>query len=341
MRRHDMRPKIHHDLLASLTMESWVLPYAIIAVSIIFHPQLTTEASLDSDMRASSRLCVATRLHLGYKATPSTTAELEAKLAQFLQFCTDSCQAEIGVIAVDASNPRDDYNLLAAVQAACTVVVSRLSEQQRTGDALTPLHVLPVTPWGKFAPALNAITSFACCYKNTQQQQADKVPYLDQVLFVSAETSASGADIRHLRNQMTPDTVVAGAVLPGHDYQPATTMPLTGRTSPWNTLAIWDLRKISLTGFPLVSEGLLTPNQEAAGVEEVAATAILQKLLGGHAAKSKLVALPGVQWQEDFDGDPERQAWHARKMNSKKLRAARQLELLGIQSSDNHVVHHC
>jgi hypothetical protein len=31
---------------------------------------------------------------------------------------------------------------------------------------------------------------------------------------------------------------------------------LTGRTAPWNTCALWDVPKLALTGFHLVSKGL-------------------------------------------------------------------------------------
>ena len=58
-----------------------------------------------------------------------------------------------------------------------------------------------------------------------------------------------------------------------------------------------------------------------AGVEEVVAIAVLQKLLGRERAKAKLVQMAdgggGVEWDQTFGGDPARQEWHARKMESK------------------------
>ena len=32
-------------------------------------------------------------------------------------------------------------------------------------------------------------------------------------------------------------------------------LPLRGRTCPWNTMAMWDVQKLSLTGFPLIGDG--------------------------------------------------------------------------------------
>lgn len=59
----------------------------------------------------------------------------------------------------------------------------------------------------------------------------------------------------------TSNEILSGAVLPGHDYNQAEMgreieVELTGRTTPWNTLALWNLPKLALTGFLLVSEGL-------------------------------------------------------------------------------------
>ena len=31
---------------------------------------------------------------------------------------------------------------------------------------------------------------------------------------------------------------------------------IRGRTCPWNTFAIWDVKKLALTGFPLIGDGI-------------------------------------------------------------------------------------
>ena len=265
----------------------------------------------------SPSLVVATRLHLGQASVPPSQESLDAKMAQFYQFCSESCQASLGLVAVDSTPKMDGYNLVSAVQLACDKL-----------NHTTRIHILPVTPWNKFVPALNALISYACKERH------------DQILFVSAETNAPATAIQHLRDHLTPDTLVAGAVLAGHDYRGKDAcVVLDGRTSPWNTLAVWNLSKLALTGFSIVSDGLLTDDQEAPsyGVEEVAATALIQKVLGSENAKSKLVSCPGIDWEVDDFDDPERKKWQEKKMNSKVERAARQLELMGLQG----VVHHC
>jgi hypothetical protein len=171
-------------------------------------------------------------------------------------------------------------------------------------------------------------------------------------MFVSAEMSAPKEAIqtllsatRNLDGSEDSDVLVAGARLAGHDYRAqedatAVVAPLTGRTSPWNTLAVWNLRKLALTGFQLVSDGLVTDddkNQEPwyGGIEEVVAIALLQKLLGADRAKAKLLHIPGIEWDQNFD-DPERKRWHEYKMESKATRAAHQLALTRLEGEVVH-----
>ena len=287
--------------------------------------------SLDNTrMSNNNKMIVATRLHLGQSAVPPT--DLDAKVAGFHQFCSQSCpEGTLAVLAVDATPKIPGYNLVDAVQAACDKACAcALSSSTSTKTKTTTLTVLPVTPWGKFVPALNALVQYAA-------SQTD----CGKILFCSAETTATTGAVSSLQAALQADTLVAGALLPGHDYKDFTTSPqsLNGRTSPWNTLALWDLRKLALTGFLLVSDGLLTDDatDPSYGIEEVAATALLQNLLGPDETKSKLVKVPGIEWDVGNFDDPERAAWQAEKMKSKGSRAARQLELTGLSG----FVYHC
>ncbi len=103
------------------------------------------------------------------------------------------------------------------------------------------------------------------------------------------------------------------------------------RTTPWNTLCVWDLHKLSLTGFSLISD-----LGKSAGVEECVAIALLQKIFPGSVAK--LVKVNDFSWEDTFDEDEERRKWHEEKMKSKIERPARQLELLNLTTS---TVLHC
>jgi hypothetical protein len=102
-----------------------------------------------------------------------------------------------------------------------------------------------VTPWGKFVPALNALIRYASVECKAQL-----------ILFVSAETEASASSVSMLVNEVDSSTLVAGAVLPGHDYHRGEKVPLNGRNTPWNTLAVWNLPNLALNGFPMVSDGV-------------------------------------------------------------------------------------
>ncbi|CAN0369768.1 unnamed protein product, partial [Discosporangium mesarthrocarpum] len=101
--------------------------------------------------------------------------------------------------------------------------------------------VIPVTPWGNFTPGLNALLSFAA------RDNADLI------LYQSLETLASAKTVAHMTSHLGPDDLVVGAALQGHSFQPGGgqgrgEIPVTGVTSPWNTLAMWDVRKLGLTG---------------------------------------------------------------------------------------------
>ena len=159
----------------------------------------------------------------------------------------------------------------------------------------------------------------------------------DKILFVSLETTAPKDAIDLLQSHLLPDTLVVGGALPGHDFQKKDgALPLNGRTTPWNTISVWNLQKLALTGFLLVSEGHLT-EEHSFGVEEVAAISCLQRLLGASLAKAKLINLPNVEWNVGNFEDPDRRKWHSDKMKSKIDRAERQTKLLGFEGE----VFHC
>lgn len=256
------------------------------------------------------KLVVATRLHLGQSTEPPN--DLESKLDNFAKFCDDQSPHCTRVVAVDAQDKIPGYSLVSAV----TNILQKQQQQRDSNNSsqtttTTVTTVLPVQPWGQFVPACNALVNWS------QKQN------MDVILFVSAETSANSIQKTLLSHMDHNDTLVVGAVLPGHDYTPGRQRALTGVTSPWNTLALWNVHKLSLTGFQLISDA-----GRNGGVEEVVCIAVLQKLLGQEQCKAKLVRLDGgVQWKVNFT-DPARQEWHQRKMKSKLERPAAQLEAL-------------
>jgi hypothetical protein len=347
-----------------------------------------TESNNNNNKSNNLALVVATRLHLGQASVAPKQEALRAQVVNFANFC-ERAQASVGVIAVDATPvltaklelqkkkqsdgecPADAdadadasnvvFDLVEAVHEICLTITD-------TAPTVT-LHVLPVTPWGQFVPALNALISFAAtttCRGQVDGTMENNNRAANCILFVSAETTmASRTALQSLLTHLDLETtLVVGARLPGHDYQHIITpgscrsvVKLNGRTTPWNTLAVWNLRQLALTGFIPVSEGFLTDakKEPSQGVEEVMAISLLQHIFGPTKAMAKLVQLATsndaasdtddasngglLLWEEKFI-DPQRQAWHDAKMKSKLERAARQVALFPEEMTSAQV-HHC
>jgi len=292
------------------------------------------------------KLVIATRLHLGRASSPPAE-EITRKIVANLKGIADSSSLveEYGVevlIAVDATPRLEGYDYVEAVKSALEHFKnigddgkssksskSSSSRNNNNNNNNNNIHVLPVTPWGKFVPALNSLVLHA-----KAQIQADLI------MFVSAEVNLASTTVRTLCNHVTENenVIVAGAALNGHQYQAGETtadgtlarqvVPLTGRTTPWNTLCVWDLDKLSMTGFSMISD-----LGKSGGVEECVAIALLQKLFPD--SEARLVKVDGVEWEEDFQ-DEERRKWHEEKMKSKVERPRHQLELLKLSGNVVH-----
>lgn len=191
----------------------------------------------------SRKLVIATRLHLGNATSPPDAKKLDELVKHFLQFCTD-CKASHAAIAVDATPKVPGYDYVQAVKSSAHDASFSMEEPH------PPLEVIAVTPWGKFVPALNALIRYASVDCQAQL-----------ILFVSAETEASASSIAKLVDEVDSSTLVCGAALPGHAYSSGERVKLSGQTSPWNTLAVWNLPNLALNGFPLVSDGV-HPNED-------------------------------------------------------------------------------
>eukprot|EP01082_Thalassiosira_pseudonana_P013159 g12661.t1 g12661 contig6:2375981-2377059(+) len=264
--------------------------------------------------------------------------------------------ADYAVVAVDCEERIGGYDLVDEVRricnglnqsggdcgekSCCTADTSTDVDTLQTTIAAkqTQIEILPVTPWGKFVPALNAIVAWAA---------RRNVRYL---MLASAEVQLSGGVVERMKRALDLEkTLVVGAVLQGHQYHAPTEsntdelqVELTGRTTPWNTLALWNLPVLALTGFLLVSEGL-HPEEDggegSSGVEEVVTIATLQKILSPNTAQAKLMSIQSpdaVVWGQNFGDDVGRREWHERKMMSKFTRAKRQLDLMGLSGTVLH-----
>ena len=288
------------------------------------------------------KLVIATRLHLGRASSPPSDETIKKVLSNLKTIADDrrlieEYEIEV-VIAVDATPKIEHYDYVQSVRNALdSFVVNINSKNNNTGSNINDnnnrsnIHILPVTPWGKFVQALNSLV----LYSNTQLKA-------DLIMFISAEVNLSSSTVSTLCQHVIENehVIVAGAALNGHQYHAVSTgserqrqreVPLTGRTTPWNTLCVWDLDKLSLTGFSTVSD-LGT----SAGVEECVAIALLQKLFPK--SEARLVKVDDIEWNEkSLQEDEERYKWHQEKMNSKLERAGRQLELLKLSGTVVHL----
>ena len=204
----------------------------------------------------------------------------------------------------------------------------QLQSEIHAGKFAGKVKLIPMLHWGKFVPALNALIGTA----------AEHFPKADTLLLQSLEINVDAASVESLRSHfdLTRDLVV-GAALPGHDFQPnpmSQPVELSGLTSPWNTLALWNLEQLSKVGFALMGDALRLEVEgigSAAGIEEVATIAMYQQLYVGSTlpTTAKLVRIPSIVWQVGHFEDPKRLAWHEKKMASKQKRAAAQIAHFG------------
>ncbi|GLD99390.1 hypothetical protein PINS_up008109 [Pythium insidiosum] len=292
-------------------------------------------------------LVVGTRLHWN-NHSPDTTVSIDATVRQLRAFHARVATYASGLIiaiGVPPTPARAPDTASAATPAApapsalidsITACVARLrsafEEDSNVDTRDCPVRVVPLSFWGRFVPALNAIVSTA----------ATDFPDAAHLLFQSLEIDVASSGIHHLRTHFQDGAdLVVGAALPGHAFQPERPqpVPLDGLSTPWNTLALWDLRQLAKIGFPLVGDGLGVDGGAAtAGVEEVSTIALYQHALPSTSAvRAKVVAVPGLEWHVQRFDDEERQRWQERKMQSKRDRPAKQLAHLGVPTG---VVYH-
>mmetsp|Transcript_3707 Transcript_3707/g.5861 ORF Transcript_3707/g.5861 Transcript_3707/m.5861 type:complete len:430 (-) Transcript_3707:1936-3225(-) len=194
-----------------------------------------------------------------------------------------------------------------------------LKEVKKIAERYPNTIVLPIALWGCCVPALNGLLHAAV------ESGCELIQY--QSLEVQVTPRVSRAMIEYMQES----TLVVGAALPGDHIFKSGLQELNGLTSPWNTLAVWSVSKLSLTGFLMISDGVRNGIQ--GGVEEVAVIALMQALRP-KSSMAKLLFLPaemGLFWNKYFDTE-ERQDYHKKKMASKIERASGQLKALGLET---------
>jgi hypothetical protein len=180
---------------------------------------------LDKDSNKNmTKLVIASRIHLGRASSPPSKEHIQNILTNLGSMAVsveknDQTMEALVVIAVDATPKIDGYSYVGNI-------LSILDEEACSGFQ-SHIKILPVTPWGKFVPALNALVL-----------HAKSVCEADLILFVSAEVKASAATIDTLCRHVLASTsssdqtvvIAAGAALNGHEYAgKGNTVALSGR----------------------------------------------------------------------------------------------------------------
>ena len=234
---------------------------------------------------------VATRLHTTNEENLLDSAQLYKWCNHVLNYCDKLIVVVDSIYLQAIQNAKEDF-----------------------GEKIEMFHI---NPWISFTQPLNLLVEKALSIG------------AKELLFQSVEVDISLSDMEKLERYLSDDTLVVGARLHkihGEELQLCT--QLDGWHTPWNTLALWDIQKLGLTGFLSISSGNL--KGIPGGIEEVVTISLLQQLKPSQ-MKAKIIDLTSVQWNTKWSSK-ERKAYHEQKMKTKSKRAQIQLKKLGIKA---------
>jgi hypothetical protein len=254
---------------------------------------------MNSARQNRRRVVVGSRIHTMHK-----TGDLN--LDHLAEWCRGALEgAEAVVLAVDSAN---------------------LEQTRAITAPLGPLvNVIHVSPWDGFSGPLNALVAHSARLGATH------------LLLRSLEIEITVEDFRTLLDHADTNTLVVGAQLDGEHGGAPGVKPLDGLTTPWNTLALWNVATLCLTGFLSVSDGLHAPH--VAGVEEVVTISLLQSLRPKE-TRAVLLRLPRIRWHTRWS-NILRQQHHDLKLTTKVARSEAQLDRLGIPRGSVIVLDPC
>ncbi len=232
---------------------------------------------------------VATRLHTSNEAIPIDVEKIKCWCEDALGYC------DLLVLVLDDRHYQKLKGLF-----------------EEFGNRVKLFHV---HPWISYTQPLNMIVEKALVLGVTH------------LLFQSIEVTVSKEDVQKLADHMDENTLVIGAKLHEKHGRRQGMQLLNGWNAPWNTLALWNLQKLGLTGFLTISSGNI--DGIPGGVEEVVAISLLQHLQPSKMT-AKLITLDSVHWNASWECE-YRTKYHESKMASKQERAMAQLEVLHIQ----------
>eukprot|EP01084_Bolivina_argentea_P222988 377358_1 len=196
------------------------------------------------------------------------------------------------------------------------------------------IEYIIVSPWIGVTSALNSIIQVVSMY--AKNNNTTEIKYIS---FQSMEINKLSLKIMDLlvNKYMDENTLVCGPVLVDSQFigvndKKCKIYDINGQNIPWNTLNIWNLKKLQPFGFSLVSDGII--DDLIGGIEEVVTISIIQQINGFDINQCKLIKFVGngfdikndLHWNTDFKNDIERVKYHETKMKSKVERAELQLK---------------
>ena len=247
------------------------------------------------------RCCVGTRIYRRDPKAPLDQSSL-VPLEMFL------AKASFYSRHILVAAPVNDVNLCTGIED-----LLRRCRTNPAGQDYVGTELVKIPYWGKFTPPLNILLRHATLNKDRC------------LLFQSVEVLAEQRAVTTLLSHMDDKTLVVGLALEHSHRFCEGVQPLTGLTCPWNTFAVWNVEKLGRTGFLPISDGVPPLTPEAAGVEELAAIALIQMLFPMNAA-AKLLKVHSSLYSWDINFKCEaRLALHQKKMKSKLDRPKRQV----------------
>lgn len=247
------------------------------------------------------RCCVGTRI---YRRDPKAPLDQSSLVPLEMFLAKASFYSKHILVAA----PLNDVNLCTGIED-----LLRRCKTNPVGQDFIETELVKIPYWGKFTPPLNILLRHATLNKDRW------------LLFQSVEVLAEQRAVTTLLSHMDDKTLVVGLALEHSHRFSEGVQPLTGLTCPWNTFAVWNVEKLGRTGFLPISDGVPPLSPEAAGVEELAAIALIQMLFPKNAA-AKLVKLHSSLYSWDINFKCEaRLALHRKKMQSKLDRPKHQV----------------
>jgi hypothetical protein len=216
-----------------------------------FNSLIVNRKAADTDKRNRPKsILVVTRIH----AAASSSFPSNQAVVDFIQRAVTarvtSCELQILILLGNDKSLSDLQNVYQQYNTA----VESINLDVR-------VTIYPVFPWGYFTIPLNYALLFA------QDKAADVIIFQVSVVLPfflpynyfhsceSFELSTNSATLsRMLHVLYSFNALVVGSLLEGHDFCVGFNQ-LRGRTTPWNTLAVWDVEKLSIFGFPLIGDG--------------------------------------------------------------------------------------